>query len=240
MAAGGAHSVGSRGDRADAGVGRTQDKHGRTPAQWYCLLAGLGLLLAGIFGFFADSTFDTGSTPDPEGGNVDGALQGDSFLGFEVNGWHNIVHLLSGLLLLAAFRKRKSAKTVALAFGIVYGLVALIGLIDGNDVLGFIPINPADNILHLALSALGIISALLSRGDDHDKLHTSTSDAGHRTTGRRVDTADVVRDRDTVATDRSQRFDRGTGTELDPRDLNPHDGDGVDPRGTGTTERRTL
>jgi hypothetical protein len=144
------------------------DAHGRqkmTPAQWYCLLAGISLLLAGILGFIADATFDTAGGSDPEGGNVGGVLQGDSFLGFEVNGWHNIVHILSGLLLLAAFRRRGPAKSVALAFGVVYGLVAIIGLIDGNDVLGFIPVNPADNILHIALSALGILTGLMSRGN---------------------------------------------------------------------------
>jgi len=147
------------------------DAHGRqqmTPAQWYCLLAGISLLLAGIFGFIADATFDTAGGSDPEGGNVGGVLQGDSFLGFEVNGWHNIVHILSGLLLLAAFRRRGPAKSVALAFGVVYGLVAIIGLIDGNDVLGFIPVNPADNILHIALSALGILTGLMSRANHRD------------------------------------------------------------------------
>jgi hypothetical protein len=149
------------------GRGVTDDK-GRTPAQWYCTLAGLALLLAGIFGFIADSTFDTGSSADPEGGNVGGGLQGDSFLGFEVNGWHNVVHLLSGLFLLAMMKKRKTAKTAALAFGIVYGIVAIIGLIDGSDVLGLIPVNPADNVLHILLSLAGIAAALVSRGDDHD------------------------------------------------------------------------
>ena len=28
----------------------------RTPAQWYCLLGGLALLLAGALGFISDST----------------------------------------------------------------------------------------------------------------------------------------------------------------------------------------
>jgi hypothetical protein len=136
-----------------------------TPAQWYCLAAGLILLLAGAFGFMSDSTFDVGS-----------ALNGKSFLGFEVNGWHNVVHVLSGLLLLSAFRRRSLAKTVALAFGLVYGVVAIIGLIDGNDVLGLIPVNAADNILHIALSALGIATGLVSRGSyDRDRVL-----AGHR------------------------------------------------------------
>ena len=145
------------------------DDRGMTPAQLYCLIAGLALLLAGIFGFFADATFDLSTTSDPEGGNVGGMLQGDSFLGFEVNGWHNVVHLASGLLLLGAFRSRKAAKTVALAFGLVYAVVAVIGLIDGNDVLGIIPVNPADNILHIALAALGIIAGLISRPKREDR-----------------------------------------------------------------------
>jgi len=139
------------------------DHDGRTPAQWYCLLGGLALLLAGIAGFLADATFDTGATTDPEGGNVGGGLQGDSFLGFEVNGWHNVVHLLSGLVLLAAYRNWRTAKTVALAFGVVYGIVTIIGLIDGTDVLGIIPVNAADNVLHILLSVLGVVSALISR-----------------------------------------------------------------------------
>jgi hypothetical protein len=33
-------------------------------------------------------------------------------------------------------------------------------------VLGLIPVNPADNVLHIALSALGLISGLMSRGSD--------------------------------------------------------------------------
>ena len=159
MASTGARAAGATGTHEEA----RSDGDGMTPAQLYCLLAGLALLLAGIFGFFEDATFDTSVTPDPEGGNVGGALQGDSFLGFEVNGWHNLVHLASGLLLLAVFRNRKAAKTVALTFGVVYAIVAIIGLIDGNDVLGVIPVNGADNILHIALAALGIIAALISR-----------------------------------------------------------------------------
>ena len=159
-----------------------------TPAQWYCLLAGLGLLLAGIFGFLADASFDTSSSTDADRlGNADGQLQGDGFLGFEVNAWHNIVHVVSGLVLLAAFRRRGPAKAVALAFGVVYGIVAIIGLVDGSDVLGIIPVNAADNVLHIALSALGIITGLISRGDEHrgtddvradDRIRTRTADGG--------------------------------------------------------------
>ncbi len=184
MSSTGARSLGDRdGDARTTGRdggnlldAKDDGRHkGLTPAQWYCLLAGAGLLLAGLFGFVADATFDTVNTGvDPEGGNVGGGLQGDSFLGFEVNGWHNLVHILSGLLLLAAFPKRKSAKTVALAFGVVYGLVAIIGLIDGNDVLGLIPVNAADNVLHLLIALLGIGAGLASR-DAPARAHQPTT-----------------------------------------------------------------
>ena len=106
-------------------------------------------------GFLVDSSFDTGSN-----------IQGEELIVFEVNGIHNLVHIASGVVLLAAAARRASAKTVAIAFGVVYGIVTIIGLIDGEDVLGLIPVNTADNILHIALSALGLITGFMSRGRD--------------------------------------------------------------------------
>ena len=162
-----------------------QNPEGRTPAQWYCYLAGAALLLAGLLGFIADSTFDTGGSTDAEGGNVGGGLQGDSFLGFEVNGWHNVVHLASGVFLLALAGKRKTAKTAALTFGVVYGIVTIIGIIDGSDVLGFIPVNPADNVLHVLLSLAGIGAALVSDAHDRQHVTTTTTTGGGGTTAVR-------------------------------------------------------
>ena len=127
----------------------------RTPAQWYALLLGAVLVLVGILGFVVDAGFDTGSN-----------IQGDELIVFLVNGWHNLVHIASGVLLLASYRRRTSAKTVALAFGVVYGIVALIGLIDGNDVIGLIPVNGADNVLHLAIAATGILAGIASPEGD--------------------------------------------------------------------------
>ena len=178
----------------DRGVTTREDRGGKTPAQPYCLLGGLALLGAGILGFIVDSAFDTGNGVD--GGKLLGI--------FEVNGIHNLVHIASGLLLLAASPKRASAKTIALLFGIVYGAVALIGLIDGSDVFGLIPVNPADNILHIALSLVGILAALASPAD-RDDLRTSTA---------------TTRD-ETAAAGRGDRFDRTgadetTGTTTDP------------------------
>jgi hypothetical protein len=130
----------------------------RSPAEWYCLVAGAALLLVGILGFIADASFDTGD-----------GVNGGSFLGFEVNAIHNLVHVASGLVLLIAARRRDTARAVAIAFGLTYGLVAIIGLIDGNDVLTLIPVNAADNVLHVLLSVLGIIAGLVSRRPARDR-----------------------------------------------------------------------
>ena len=189
---------------------------GRTPAQWFCLLAGATLLLVGLLGFIADASFDVAGSSDGETrGNADGQLQGDGFLGFEVNGWHNLVHIASGLLLLSAFRRNRTARTVALVFGVLYAIVTLIGLIDGNDILGFMPINPADNILHLLLSAAAILSALASRRDD-DADHGRV----HRATQTTAATRGTVTDR-RVVTD--HRDGERVGERIPPRDLNRTD-----------------
>jgi hypothetical protein len=161
MATSGARSAG--GTRA----GSTDRQ--RTPAQWYCLLAGLALLLAGVLGFIVNSQFNTG-----------GNINGDELIVFEVNGIHNLVHLASGLVLLAASPKRASARAVAIAFGLVYGLVTIIGLIDGETVLGLIPVNPADNVLHIALSALGVITGFMSRGSDDVPANEPATVGGRR------------------------------------------------------------
>lgn len=155
-----------------------QNSEGRTPAQWFAYVFGAVLVLVGIIGFLADSSFDTGTS----------GLDGDKLLGiFEVNGWHNVVHILTGLLLLAVAGKRKTAKAGVLFFGIAYGLVTLIGLIDGKDVLGLLPVNPADNVLHIVLTATAILAALASDADDRADNRTSTSTTGYGTSGGATD-----------------------------------------------------
>jgi hypothetical protein len=179
---------------------RAHDPAGRTPAQWYCLLAGAALLIAGLTGFIADASFDTA------GGD---RLDGGSLLGFEVNGWHNLVHLLSGAVLLLAAGGRSRARTVALAFGLVYGLVTIIGIVDGNDVLGLIPVNAADNVLHVALSLVGILAAVASPGTEE------ISSADRAVTVRTDDHE--------VATERGARF----GRDYDPLSGRPRHDDEI-------------
>jgi hypothetical protein len=148
---------------ASAGAARADsDRAGerkRSTAQLYCLVIGATLLLVGALGFLAEATFDTSSGGDP------GALDGEDFIIFEVNGWHNVVHLLSGAFLLLMSSTHARARTAALAFGAIYGVVTVIGLIDGHDVLGIIPVDPADNVLHILLTGSALAVGLLSDRD---------------------------------------------------------------------------
>ena len=136
---------------------------GRTPAQVYSLVFGATLLLAGILGFFYSSAFGTpGET--------------DAILGiFEVNGWHNVVHIASGVLGLALAGSAAGARSYALGFGIVYLAVTIWGFAvgDGGEILGFLPVNTEDNFLHLAISLAGIAAGLLS--SDRSEARTATT-----------------------------------------------------------------
>src|SRR5215207_2043835 len=93
-----AHSYSSRDD----------DDISRSPARVFCLVVGATLVLVGVLGFIAESAFDTGSGVD-----------GENFIIFEVNGWHNVIHIASGLFLLALTRRHDTARLAAWSFGAI-------------------------------------------------------------------------------------------------------------------------
>jgi Domain of unknown function (DUF4383) len=118
-----------------------------TPASLYAGLIGAVLLVAGIIGFFYSSAFGSPGEVDAVLGILD------------VNGWHNLVHIASGVLGLLAFRAGPAAsRTYAIAFGAVYIVVAIWGFVIGSheSILGIIPVNTEDNILHVILGVLGV------------------------------------------------------------------------------------
>ena len=74
----------------------------RSPAQLYALIFGVVLVAAGIMGFFYEGSFSTG----------DDAPR-DAVLGIlDVNGWHNVVHILSGVIGLAVAGSYANARLV--------------------------------------------------------------------------------------------------------------------------------
>lgn len=76
---------------------------------------------------------------------------------FEVNGLHNMVHLLSGIAALVASKSYKYSRLYFQVFGIVYGLVALLGIFHGdNDIFGVLAHNVADIFLHVIITAAAL------------------------------------------------------------------------------------
>ena len=103
---------------------------------------GLGviLIIAGIIGFI----------PNPIAYSS-GAL-------FTVNAAHNVVHIVSGLFLLAgAFTGLGSAMALRI-LGTVYVIVAVLGFVGGDMILGFISNNSGDNWLHVVLAIVLLVA----------------------------------------------------------------------------------
>ena len=114
---------------------------GRTPAQLFCLVGGAVLLLRGIVGFVAlDSSFDTPG-----------------------EGWHHLIHLASGVVLMALARGPDVARSAAIGFGIFYTGLAVIGIVDGEEVLGLIEADAPDKLFHTVLGLASLGAGLVSR-----------------------------------------------------------------------------
>lgn len=92
---------------------------------------------------------------------------------FEVNGVHNVIHLLSGVAALVLSRTHKNARLYFQVFGVVYGLVTLLGVFYGdNDLLGIVAHNIADIFLHLVITAAALYFGF---GTPRDETHTASS-----------------------------------------------------------------
>jgi hypothetical protein len=82
---------------------------------------------------------------------------------FHVNPAHNVVHLLTGTVAFwAGLTSSHTSKMYFLVFGVVYGLVAIIGFLAGDrPVFGFMANNVADAWLHLGIAVASIGIGLL-------------------------------------------------------------------------------
>ena len=88
---------------------------------------------------------------------------------FEVSVLHNIVHGLYGVAGLAMARTAATARTYLIGGGIIYLVLWVYGLIiDQTSSANFVPLNDADNWLHLGLGAGMIALGLVTgRTDSH-------------------------------------------------------------------------
>lgn len=88
---------------------------------------------------------------------------------FEVSVLHNIVHGLYAVAGLAMARTAATARTYLIGGGIIYLVLWVYGLIiDQTSSANFVPLNDADNWLHLGLGAGMIALGLVTgRTDSH-------------------------------------------------------------------------
>ncbi|MGW3961786.1 DUF4383 domain-containing protein [Amycolatopsis sp. NPDC005003] len=135
----------------------------RTPVQVAAAVVAVVFLLVGVLGFVPGIT--TGYDRLSFAGHDSMAM----LLGvFMVSVLHNIVHLLFGVAGLASARTPRGARLFLIAGGAVYLVLWLYGLlIDHGSDANFVPVNTADNWLHLGLGvgmiALGLLTARAGR-----------------------------------------------------------------------------
>lgn len=119
-----------------------------TPARLYASLVGATLVIAGIVGFFYSSAFGSPGETD------------ELFGILTVNGWHNVLHIATGALGLVTmgYAARAFAGGIGVAYLALAGWGFAIG--SGESLLGVVPVNTADNFLHVALGVLGVAAYL--------------------------------------------------------------------------------
>jgi hypothetical protein len=125
----------------------------RTLVQTTALAVAIVFVLVGVLGFIPGITTDYGSMTFA-GHHSDAKLLGV----FQVSVLHNIVHLLFGIAGIAMARTASGARLFLIGGGAVYLVLWLYGLIIGQDTAAnFVPLNSADDWLHLVLG-LGMIA----------------------------------------------------------------------------------
>ena len=122
------------------------------PVRIFAYALGGVYLLVGIIGFL--SPFLTGVSP-AQGFIV--TERADLLGVFAVNWLHNLVHILVGVAGLAAGRAIPSSRTFAQVIGWLFLLLGIVGfVVPGDLLLGILPLNPPDNVLHLLTGLVGL------------------------------------------------------------------------------------
>ena len=162
-----AEQKGSR-DQASSSIdpGSEDVKRGRRVAReqagWVRMAAaavGVAFLVAGVAGFIP------GITTNLDGLELAGHESGAELLGlFQVSILHNVVHLIFGVAGLALARSASAATHYLIWGGVIYLVLWFYGLvIDPHGSGNFVPLNDADNWLHLGLGLAMVLLGLIGR-----------------------------------------------------------------------------
>lgn len=109
-----------------------------TAARWYCILVGAFLLVRALSTLAGHPTFET---------------PGD--------GWRALLQLVVvAVLAVGAIRPREAIPAVA-AVGVLYALETILGRIGNDAILGLIPVDMRDRIVHPTLAVLALVIVLM-------------------------------------------------------------------------------
>lgn len=110
------------------------------PARAYALVVGLFLLVRAVTTLAGGASF---------------ALPGD--------GWRAAAQLAVASMLLACGPRHRTARIAALATAVLYTAETVLGSLDGTTILGAIPVDTRDMIVHPALAVLAYAAYFASR-----------------------------------------------------------------------------
>lgn len=148
-----------------------------TNAQLFATVVGAVFLIVGIVGFIPGFTTNVGDMTFA-GTDSDAELFGV----FQVSILHNLVHVAFGVLGLWAAKTVAASRLYLVGGGLVYLVLTLYGaLVDKASDANFVPLNTADDWLHLGLG-VGMILLGVVAGATLDDLRGGRRTArGHRT-----------------------------------------------------------
>jgi hypothetical protein len=133
-----------------AGVCNALNKEARyVPlVQRFAQVFGAVYVLVGVAGFIPPLLI--GSLP----AGVLGPFAGMLLALFAVNWFHNVAHLAIGAVGLAVYRSYSASKTYALALGLAYAGLFVLGVLSADVATlgGLVPLNGVDDVLHIATS----------------------------------------------------------------------------------------
>lgn len=144
-------------------------RYAETAIQKTALAVGIVFLIVGIAGFIPGITHPIDHL-EGVGADSEAMLLGI----FQVSVLHNIVHLLFGVAGVAVAARAVASRQYLIWGGVVYLALWVFGLfaVNAPDV-NFVPVNSADNWLHLVL-AIGMIALGIFVGRDRSARTTGT------------------------------------------------------------------
>lgn len=118
---------------------------------WFISNGPAGLLIGGL-------TFGVPAHPAP-------MVMVAGFVPVCVNGWHALLHFVTGIALVLSARSRRSAQQVSVVVAAIYMAFAIAGLADGGRVLiGLFAIDTFGSVVHLLEAVIllaGVATELL-------------------------------------------------------------------------------